>query len=101
EEKNRVETSGGNTSSIQASLSGRYATALFDLARDAKVIDQVEASLATVSSALAESSDFRTLTASPLISRGDAAKAVAAAAAAMQLDTLTANFLGVLAQNRR
>ena len=96
-----METSGGNTSSIQASLSGRYATALFDLARDAKVIDQVEASLATISGALAESSDFRSLTASPLISRGDAAKAVAAAAAAMQLDTLTANFLGVLAQNRR
>ena len=101
EEQNRVETSGGNTSSIQASLSGRYATALFDLARDAKVIDQVEASLATVSAALAESDDFRALTSSPLISRGDAAKAVAAAAAAMQIDSLSANFLGVLAQNRR
>jgi F-type H+-transporting ATPase subunit delta len=88
-------------SGIQASLSGRYATALFDLARDAKAIDKVEASLATVSAALAESEDFRTLTSSPLVSRADAAKAVAATAGAMKLDKLTTSFLGVLAENRR
>ena len=43
-----MENSGG----IQASLGGRYATALFELARDAKTIDPVEASLATVRDAL-------------------------------------------------
>jgi F-type H+-transporting ATPase subunit delta len=92
-----VENSGG----IQASLSGRYATALFELARDSKSLPQVEASLATVSQALTESADFKALTSSPLIARGAAAKAVSAVAKVWQLDTTTANFLGVLADNRR
>ncbi len=92
-----METSGG----IQASLSGRYATALFELARDSKRIDTVEASLATVRAALDQSADFKALTTSPLIARGAATNAVAAVAAVLKLDTTTGNFLGVLAQNRR
>jgi F-type H+-transporting ATPase subunit delta len=92
-----VENSGG----IQASLSGRYATALFELARDSKALPKVEASLATVQQALDESADFKALTTSPLIARGPAAKAVAATAGVLKLDATTTNFLGVLAQNRR
>ncbi|WP_213981886.1 F0F1 ATP synthase subunit delta [Sphingomonas sp. dw_22] len=92
-----MENSGG----IQASLSGRYATALFGLARDAKAIDKVEASLGTVRKALDESSDFKTLTTSPLIGRADAVKAVEAVAGVLKLDATTAKFLGVLAENRR
>lgn len=90
-----------NSAGIQASLSGRYATALFELARDSKALAKVEDSLATVAKALAESADFKALTASPLISRGDAARAVAAVAKSLKLDGTTANFLGVLAENRR
>lgn len=92
-----MENSGG----IQASLSGRYATALFDLARDEKAIDAVSASLQTLKGALADSEDFRRLTTSPLVSRAEALKAVAATAMALGLDPLTTKFLGVLAQNRR
>lgn len=92
-----MENSGG----IQASLAGRYATALFELARDEKQLDTVGASLAALKAALAESEDFRTLTTSPLIGRDEAVKTVEAAARAMKLDSITANFLGVLAQNRR
>ncbi len=92
-----METSGG----IQASLSGRYATALFELAREGKAIDAVSESLGGLKQALAESSDFAALTTNPLLSRNDAAKSVAAVAASMKLDPLTTNFLGVLAQNRR
>ncbi|MFZ5747983.1 MAG: F0F1 ATP synthase subunit delta [Pseudomonadota bacterium] len=92
-----METSGG----IQTSLSGRYATALFDLAVEAKALDTVEASLATLRDALAESDDFRALIVSPLVSRGDAENAVAATASALGVDATTTRFLGVLAQNRR
>ena len=92
-----MEQSGG----IQASLGGRYATALFELARESKSIDTVEASLATVRQALSDSADFKAPTTSPLVGRADAAKGVAAAAAAMKLDATTTKFLGVLAQNRR
>lgn len=96
---------GGNTSGGTGSrahgLSGRYATALFDLAREAKAIESVEKSLALVRGALSESDDFRALIGSPRVGRGEAAKAVAALAKALELDALTARFLGVLAQNRR
>jgi F-type H+-transporting ATPase subunit delta len=92
-----VEQSGG----IQASLSGRYAKALFELARDAKQIDSVSASLAQLKSALAESDDFRRLVSSPLVSRDDAVKAIQATGGAIKVDEITAKFLGVLASNRR
>ncbi|MDT9599801.1 F0F1 ATP synthase subunit delta [Sphingosinicella rhizophila] len=90
-----------NSGGIQASLAGRYATALFGLARDEKQLEAVSASLATLKAGLADSEDFRTLTASPLVSREQATGAVAATAKAMKLDPVTTNFLGVLAQNRR
>ena len=92
-----MEHSGG----IQASLSGRYAMALFQLARDAKQLDAVSQSLAAVKAALAESEDLRLLTTSPVVSRDAAVKAVAATAKVLKLDKLTAKFLGVLASNRR
>ena len=92
-----MEHSGG----IQASLGGRYATALFELARDAKALDSVAKSLDAVKAALADSADFKALTTSPLIARADARKAVTASAKALKLDATTANFLGVLADNRR
>lgn len=101
-----VETSDGIGSSgtgggIQASLGGRYALALFDIARESRSIEAVEASLAKVRDALDQSPDFKTLTTSPLVSRGDAARAVLAAADELGVDATTRNFLGVLADNRR
>ena len=93
----RVETSGG----IRASLAGRYASALFDLARDERQIDSVQRSLDTLGSALSESADLKVLTTSPLIGRADAGKAVAAAASSLSLDPVTTRFLGVLAANGR
>ncbi|MFN3389039.1 MAG: F0F1 ATP synthase subunit delta [Allosphingosinicella sp.] len=92
-----MENSGG----IQASLAGRYATALFELARDERQLEAVGASLASVRAALSDSDDFAELTTSPLITRDEAVRAVAATASAMRLDPITTNFLGVLAQNRR
>jgi F-type H+-transporting ATPase subunit delta len=97
EDIRRVENSGG----IGASLSGRYATALFGLARESKKIESVESSLAKLRAALDQSEDFRALTTSPVLSRGDAEKGVGAAAGSLGLDDITTNFLGVLAQNRR
>ena len=92
-----METSGG----IVAGLSGRYATALFDLAQEARTLDAVSASLATLRRALAESADLRTLTTSPRLDRKSAAAGIAGVAATLGLDKLTSDFLGVLAANRR
>ena len=92
-----MENSGG----IQASLAGRYATALFGLARDENQVDAVGRSLDTLESALSESPDFRALVSSPMVGRADGAKAIDALAPTLGLDPLTARFLGVLAGNGR
>jgi F-type H+-transporting ATPase subunit delta len=92
-----VETSGG----IRASLAGRYASALFDLARDQRQIESVGTSLDGLGQALLDSKDFAELVSSPLVSRDDAGKAFAALAPQLGLDPITTNFLGVLARNGR
>jgi len=90
-----------HSSGIRASLAGRYATALFALAKENNSIETVQASLGTLSAAMAESEDLRALTSSPVLSREDAGKAIAAIAKALDLDPLSTNTLGVLAANRR
>ncbi len=96
-----MENSGGIQGNITASLAGRYASALFDLAAESGGIDRVQSSLAMLRAGLTESDVLKTLVESPVVSRDDAANAVAAVAKAMKLDSLTAKFLGVLAENRR
>ncbi|HET9811044.1 MAG TPA: F0F1 ATP synthase subunit delta [Sphingomicrobium sp.] len=92
-----METSGG----IQASLAGRYASALFDLARDERQIDAVGRSLDSLSRTFADSRDFDQLVASPLVDRKEAGKAFSAIAKQLSLDPITTNFLAVLARNGR
>jgi len=92
-----VDISGG----IRASLPGRYAVALFELAREGKKIDAVESSLAKVKAALDQSPDFAALTISPLVGRDAAKAAVAGVAESLELDPTTTSFLGVLAGNGR
>ena len=92
-----METSGG----IRASLAGRYASALFDLARDQRQIESVGNSLDALNQALVDSKDFAELVDSPLVSRDEAGKAFAAISPQLNLDPVTANFLGVIARNGR
>jgi len=92
-----VETSSG----IRASLAGRYASALFDLARDERQIDAVSHSLELLAQALVDSREFTELVTSPLIGRDQAGNAMAAIAGQLSLDPITTNFLGVLARNGR
>jgi F-type H+-transporting ATPase subunit delta len=96
-----VDNSGGTNANIQASLAGRYATALFELARDSKAIDVVENSLSSVAQAIGESADLKALTTNPVLTRTNAKNAIGAVARSMRLDALTTKTLGVLAQNRR
>ena len=68
---------------------------------DEKQIDAVSRSLDSLGRALAESPELAQLAASPLVDRDQAGKAFNALAAKLNLDTITANFLGVLARNGR
>jgi F-type H+-transporting ATPase subunit delta len=92
-----VDNSGG----ISASLAGRYATALFALAQEKKAVAAVETSLGKIQKALSDSPEFAALTSNVGIPRAKAAAAVSAVAKSLKLDTLSANLLGVLAENRR
>ena len=75
-------------------ISGRYATALFDLASDVKQFDAVAADLTTIKSMLAESNDLVRLVRSPLISRQDQAKAMAAVLEKLGVSDLVRRFVG-------
>jgi F-type H+-transporting ATPase subunit delta len=96
-EPTRVENSGG----ITASLQGRYASALFDLASENGKVTAVESDLAALGQAIAESAELAALIRNPRLTREGAATAMANVAALLKLSPLTLNFLGVLAQNRR
>ena len=90
-----------NSGGIRASLAGRYASALFELAREQRQIESVGQSLDALGQALLDSKDFAELVASPLVSREEAGKAFAALAPQLGLDPITSNFIGVLARNGR
>ncbi len=82
-------------------LAGRYATALFSLARESNALAAVDTSLATFAQASRSSADLASVMTSPSISRIDAAKTMGAVAGTLGLDGLTTKFLGTLATNRR
>ena len=86
---------------IKASLAGRYASALFDLASEAGTVSAVESDLDSLEAALRESAELRALIKNPEISREQIGKVMTGLGAAMGLSELTQNFLGVLAENRR
>lgn len=87
--------------SLVSGIAGRYATALFDMARDAGQLDAVAQDLDAISAMLAESADLVRLVRSPAFSREDQAKAIAAVAEKAGLSDLVRRFLGVTAANRR
>jgi F-type H+-transporting ATPase subunit delta len=86
---------------LTSGVAGRYATALVEIAKDGKLLDEVERDIGEIEAIHANSADFRELLASPVHSREEQGKAIAAIAAAMGLGTTVTNTLGLMAQNRR
>jgi F-type H+-transporting ATPase subunit delta len=82
-------------------LSGRYATALFELASESKSLDVVANDLARLSALIAGSADLARLVRSPVFSREEQGRAIAAVLARLGVDQLTKNFIGLLAEKRR
>jgi F-type H+-transporting ATPase subunit delta len=82
-------------------LAERYAAALFDLADQRHALDAVAGDLRELRAMLLVSGDLMRLLRSPVLSRAEQGKAVAALAERAQLSRLTRDFLGVVARNRR
>lgn len=79
----------------------RYASALFDLAREESAIESIEADLTGVQALLDESADLRRLIESPVFSADDQQRAIGAVADKAGIKGLTGNFLRLIAHNRR
>lgn len=82
-------------------IAERYASALYELADDAKALDQVAADLRALKAMIGSSPDFVRLIRSPVLDRADQAKAVTALAEKAGFHDLTRKFLGAVAANRR
>lgn len=89
------------TAGISTGIATRYATAVFDLAKDGKAIKALESDVASLEAAMAESADLRTLLTSPLYSREQQSGAIVAIAQKMELSDTTSNVLALLASKRR
>jgi F-type H+-transporting ATPase subunit delta len=86
---------------IVSGMAGRYATALFELARDADAIVPVQADLKAFGAMVASSPDLQRLVRSPVFSADEQAKALAAILDKAGIKGIAANFLRVVAGNRR
>jgi len=82
-------------------LAARYASALYELADSQSAIDAVAGDLGKLKSMIDGSDDFRRFIKSPVVSRIDQSKGIAAIAGHAKLTDLTQKFLGLVAKNRR
>jgi F-type H+-transporting ATPase subunit delta len=86
---------------IVSGMAGRYATALFELARAEDAIDQVRIDLDRFDALIAESADLNRLVRSPVFSAEDQARALIRVLERAGISGVSAQFLLVVASNRR
>jgi F-type H+-transporting ATPase subunit delta len=86
---------------IVSGMAGRYANALFDLARDGDAIDAVQADLERFDALVAESADLTRLVRSPVFSAAEQLTALSAVLDKAGIGGLTAKFLKLITTNRR
>ena len=90
-----------DTGSIVSGVAERYASALFDLARDENALDEVAGDLSGLSGLMDESADLRSLVRSPVYSAEEQTNAIGAVMAKAGVGVLTGNFVKLVAKNRR
>jgi F-type H+-transporting ATPase subunit delta len=86
---------------IVSGMAGRYASALFSLAREGQETDQVAAALKTFGGMIAESPDLERLVRSPVFSAEDQVKAIGALLDKVGISGVAANFIKLVAAKRR
>jgi F-type H+-transporting ATPase subunit delta len=82
-------------------LAERYAVALFEIADERRMLDEIAADLQQLRAMLAASGDFARLIRSPVVPRAVQGRAVATLAETAGLSPLVRDFLAVVARNRR
>jgi F-type H+-transporting ATPase subunit delta len=82
-------------------VAGRYATALFELAKEQEALEQVAVELTRFNEALDAFEDLTRLVKSPVFSAEEQGRALAAILEKLEIEGLTRNFLLLVAKNRR
>jgi F-type H+-transporting ATPase subunit delta len=89
------------SASISSGIAQRYATAVFELAREGKALKSLEADTDALEAALDASADLRGVIHSPLLSRTEQSGVMAAVSAKLGLSPTVSNTLALMAQKRR
>jgi F-type H+-transporting ATPase subunit delta len=84
-----------------ASVAGRYASALFDLATEQRQLPDVETNLLKFQQLLDANPDLQRLVRSPVFSADEQLKAISAIVEKAGIGGLGGNFLRLIARNRR
>jgi len=84
-----------------ATVAGRYAAALFEVARADNALERVERELEEFAGMLHASADLRRLVTSPVIAAPDQVKGLSALLHRAGIGGITENFLSLLVRNRR
>ena len=92
---------GSQTGTVVSGVAGRYASALFELARDQRAIDAVSADLDRFDALLRDSEDLRRLVKSPVFTAEAQERAVAAIVERAGIGGFAGNFIRLAAANRR
>jgi len=87
--------------SVVSGIAGRYATALFEIARDSGALDVVASEVADLGSMIEQSDDLNRLLRSPVIAAEDQSRGMAAVLKKAGASDVVCNFVAVVAQNRR
>jgi F-type H+-transporting ATPase subunit delta len=87
--------------SISSGIAARYASAVFDLAKDGKALAKLETNVDDLAAALDSSADLRDLISSPVYSRDVQGAAINAISKKMKLQPIMANTLSLMATKRR
>jgi F-type H+-transporting ATPase subunit delta len=82
-------------------MPGRYANALFELGSEARATDEVAGLLDDFMAMMDSSDDLRRLVRSPVFSAEEQTNAIMAVLARAGIGGLAANFIGLVAKNRR
>jgi F-type H+-transporting ATPase subunit delta len=96
-----VAENGSQGGTIVSGVAGRYASALFELARENRALDAVARDLDAFDALIRDSEDLRRLIRSPVFTSDEQEKGIGAILDRTGLNGLSANFIRLVASKRR
>jgi F-type H+-transporting ATPase subunit delta len=96
-----VAQSGSQEGPLLSGVAQRYASALFDIAREANAVDAVAGDLGRFKGLISGSEDLQRLIRNPIFTAEEQSRAVDAILARADISGLTGNFIRLVASKRR